>query len=525
MNHDNENHSSHDESLNSNISVTKEQLSKFSEDVSDLWVVQQQSIPILPEPPDALTFLREYVTLSRPCIIRNAIPRPAAKDDDARPYFHLTLDDIVEHCQETQCADSKCFHVDVTPDGFGDCVRKVFNSDKSRDVSKKFECVSGGDDDQDKQCPIEDTATKTKKMFVTPHTEPMDIIQFRDALRKSQSYINSKYSDVDHSGGTNQSKLDDNGLEIFSLPSSTNSNNIHPNSHGRNEEEEDQAEEIRFDESAVFYYSRQNDCLRRELDDIFFNQESPLLQFPKSFIFAEEAFGTGPPDAQNLWIGNERAISSMHKDHYENLFYVCSGEKLFTVCPPSDSLFLQEEEFECGTFRHNHDTNASFYHRWTIDPTLELYDTDESSYSTNSHRTANDFRDDNNCTQSAGKNKPSKRPIYARWVEPDVEKILDSSEKQCIRRASSTSLPFNNNDSNRNTTKEDYMKKYPSLQYTHPFRIHVREGEMLYLPSLWFHRVTQSCETVGINYWYDMRFDSPQWCYFNFLQHLKFNKH
>ena len=43
--------------------------------------------------------------------------------------------------------------------------------------------------------------------------------------------------------------------------------------------------------------------------------------------------------------------------------------------------------------------------------------------------------------------------------------------------------------------------------------------EMLYLPSLWYHRVTQTRETVAVNYWYDMRFDSPHWCYFNFMQH------
>ena len=79
--------------------------------------------------------------------------------------------------------------------------------------------------------------------------------------------------------------------------------------------------------------SIQNDCLRTEFS---FLQDC----FPSTFTWAQDAFGTGPPDAVNLWIGNERAISSMHKDHYENLFYVLSGEKIFTLCPPADVVFL-----------------------------------------------------------------------------------------------------------------------------------------------------------------------------------------
>jgi peptidyl-lysine (3S)-dioxygenase / protease len=51
--------------------------------------------------------------------------------------------------------------------------------------------------------------------------------------------------------------------------------------------------------------------------------------------------------------------------------------------------------------------------------------------------------------------------------------------------------------------------------------VQVQAGELLYLPSLWFHRVTQTRETLGINYWYDMKFDSPLWCYFNLLQNAQ----
>ncbi|KAL3932421.1 MAG: hypothetical protein SGBAC_010859 [Bacillariaceae sp.] len=201
------------------------------------------------------------------------------------------------------------------------------------------------------------------------------------------------------------------------------------------------------DESVV-YYSRQNDCLRNEIPDLY-------KTFPQGIDWAEEALGPEQAlDAVNLWVGNERAVSSMHKDHYENLFYVASGEKVFTVCPPADVAFLYEHRQYCsGRFQVNEQNGT-----WEV------------------------------CEEDDDTTIP--------WIAPDVT-ILQNENRDVL------------------------LEEYPLLQYVKPLEILVREGEMLYLPSLWFHRVTQSCETVGVNYWYDMRFDSPLWCYFTFLQQLE----
>ena len=59
------------------------------------------------------------------------------------------------------------------------------------------------------------------------------------------------------------------------------------------------------------------------------------------------------------------------------------------------------------------------------------------------------------------------------------------------------------------------------LQYLHPISVHVEAGDIFHLPSLWFHAVTQTCETVGINWWFDMYFDSPLYCYFQLLESCK----
>ncbi len=152
-----------------------------------------------------------------------------------------------------------------------------------------------------------------------------------------------------------------------------------------------------------------------------------------------------------MWIGNEKSVSSMHKDHYENLFYVCSGEKEFLLLPPADSLYLSEEDFLTGAFC----PQQSSCHKWAV-VTCDSNDT-------------------------------------TKWIETDMNTYITGKSRD---------------------------SDLPLLSKSHPIKVLVSEGEMLYIPSLWYHRVTQTCETVGVNYWFDMKFDQ-RWCYFNFLQNVK----
>ncbi|ROJ78806.1 JmjC domain-containing protein 7 [Anabarilius grahami] len=52
----------------------------------------------------------------------------------------------------------------------------------------------------------------------------------------------------------------------------------------------------------------------------------------------------------------------------------------------------------------------------------------------------------------------------------------------------------------------DY-EQYPSYRLAKPLHCTVKAGEMLYLPSLWFHHVRQSHGCIAVNFWYDMEFD------------------
>ncbi|CAK9071393.1 unnamed protein product [Durusdinium trenchii] len=95
----------------------------------------------------------------------------------------------------------------------------------------------------------------------------------------------------------------------------------------------------------VLYLSRQNDSLREEF--------APLLgDIPSVVPLAAEAFNNDP-EAINLWIGEDRSVSSCHKDPYENLYLVVRGTKLFTLLPPASAPFLHEEEVPAASYVRN----------------------------------------------------------------------------------------------------------------------------------------------------------------------------
>uniref|UniRef100_A0A9L0RZT9 Bifunctional peptidase and (3S)-lysyl hydroxylase JMJD7 n=1 Tax=Equus caballus TaxID=9796 RepID=A0A9L0RZT9_HORSE len=66
--------------------------------------------------------------------------------------------------------------------------------------------------------------------------------------------------------------------------------------------------------------------------------------------WASEALGK-MPDAVNFWLGEAAAVTSLHKDHYENLYCVVSGEKHFLLHPPSDRPFIPYELYTPATYQ------------------------------------------------------------------------------------------------------------------------------------------------------------------------------
>jgi len=182
-----------DELINTALLASKKTLENFSDDVQHLWC--PQSIPILEQPPLPMSFLRDYVSKSTPCIIRNSI----MNHDNFN--LSLTLDDLVNVCK-ADCREDLMLTVDVTPDGHGDVVRTV----------------------------LQDGETQ-KRMFVKPQEKQMTLSEFRNGLR-----IQSRR------GCHNPVEIDESGKAIFPLETL---------------DEGDAASSSFCDSDKVLYYSRQ----------------------------------------------------------------------------------------------------------------------------------------------------------------------------------------------------------------------------------------------------------------------------
>merc|ERR1719262_1669522 len=61
--------------------------------------------------------------------------------------------------------------------------------------------------------------------------------------------------------------------------------------------------------------------------------------------------------------------------------------------------------------------------------------------------------------------------------------------------------------------------EYPEFRKTTPFYLRLNAGDILYLPSLWFHHLRQSHGCIAVNFWYDMDY-GPLFAHQNFLKNV-----
>ncbi|CAK9179427.1 unnamed protein product [Ilex paraguariensis] len=200
----------------------------------------------------------------------------------------------------------------------------------------------------------------------------------------------------------------------------------------------------------VAYLQQQNDCFRSEYSSLAADCESDIH-------WASEAIGC-LPEAVNLWIGNHLSETSFHKDHYENIYAVITGEKHFLLLPPTDVHRMYIRDYPAAHYIYSQDTGEF---------ALELDD-----------------------------------PVrYVPWCSVNPYPSPENKEKE--------------------------VSKFPLFfEGPKPFEVTVNAGEILYLPSMWFHHVRQTPDgsglTIALNYWYDMPFDI-KYAYFNFLQSIHYS--
>ncbi|KAI8067170.1 putative pla2g4b [Gongronella butleri] len=67
--------------------------------------------------------------------------------------------------------------------------------------------------------------------------------------------------------------------------------------------------------------------------------------------------------------------------------------------------------------------------------------------------------------------------------------------------------------------------KFPRFRHARPVVITITEGEMLYLPALWFHQVMQDGDqgSIAVNYWYDMNMSNMLYPAMGFFRRLGSN--
>jgi len=222
---------------------------------------------------------------------------------------------------------------------------------------------------------------------------------------------------------------------------------------------------------AVPYLSAQNDNLRQQMPDL-------LSYCAESLPLADECFGM-LPEAVNLWVGDERSVSSTHKDFFENMYCVVRGTKTFTLFPPTDVSYLPT-----GT-----------YPRYTY------------------VRTAGDDTADTARPQKAHLNLV---PVPVPDSDRDAISGGELQEEEAALSKGADGEEHGEAHSNSPhgiqwiwLDPEDpaAATKHPAFAWASPLRIEVHAGEVLYLPAMWLHRVSQTCISIAVNFWYDMRFD------------------
>lgn len=98
-----------------------------------------------------------------------------------------------------------------------------------------------------------------------------------------------------------------------------------------------------IDAAGVFCIQKQNSNMLEEFREIAPDIE---LEIPFASLALDKR-----PDAVNFWMGDARAITSLHKDHYENIYCVVSGYKDFILLPPTDLPWIPYGEFPAARFK------------------------------------------------------------------------------------------------------------------------------------------------------------------------------
>eukprot|EP00947_MAST-08B_sp_MAST-8B-sp1_P002851 g2851.t1 len=243
------------------------------------------------------------------------------------------------------------------------------------------------------------------------------------------------------------------------------------------------------------YLSYQNDSLRTEMGALLDDIEEVLP-------LAREAFGNAP-EAINLWMGDERSSSAMHKDPFENMYAVIRGAKRFHLLPPAAAAFFREADFAPATYQRQ--------------------PTGGSSRSRSSSSSSSSSNDDEKGFVVV-KDPPGSPDVT--WVATNpLEYHRQQQEQQratgrgALAAGAGAGARAGAGAAAATATAGLAAAAAPWLKHARPVIVDVGPGETLYLPALWWHEVNQAPETIAVNFWHDMSFDM-RYVFFNLASRL-----
>ncbi len=279
----------------------------------------------------------------------------------------------------------------------------------------------------------------------------------------------------------------------------------------KNDKNSDNGDDDNVRSDWVPYLSAQNDSLRHEFKEL--NGDVPLQ--PQGLL--KPVFDAlGNIEAINLWIGDARSTTATHKDFFENIYCVLHGQKHFTLFPPCDVGYLYEKKYP--VYRYEPNIATTTVTATTID------DSDEN--------TVNDYNSCENIVFNGdGKNKNGKIELIAK---PVLQETNNNNTDYNSSNTDTNNDDDNDNDNNKQKERESGgehqytswvsidaaspagvdLKKYPLYEHARPVHVTVNKGEVLYIPSQWYHSVKQSPSpeqlsnplVVAVNYWHEMEF-------------------
>ncbi|KAL4423232.1 hypothetical protein ABPG77_000024 [Micractinium sp. CCAP 211/92] len=247
----------------------------------------------------------------------------------------------------------------------------------------------------------------------------------------------------------------------------------------------------------VPYLQYQNSSLTAEVPQL-------LGDIDLLLSWATQAFG-GLPEAVNLWIGDERSVTSWHSDPFENIYAVVAGSKTFTLMPPAELYRMRLRQYSQASMQRlcrRHPAILANIARVRL--ARATYKPVGGSAPAGS-REAVEAVASGAAALAPALHDPPERVLWSS-VLPTPDMRQQQQQQQC--RAAVEGGLHQPGKAPAAAPARDLFAD-PSLPP--PLVVTVKAGEALYLPAKWWHQVEQepdaSGRAIAVNYWYDMKFD------------------